>query len=41
MRHLFGLSGNAVTAGAIGSSATRTTAQAVSAYIAGFMPALP
>ncbi|MBK7474177.1 MAG: hypothetical protein IPI73_29465 [Betaproteobacteria bacterium] len=41
LRKMFGLSGGPLIAGAIGANAVRTTAQAVSAYMDGFLPALP
>jgi hypothetical protein len=41
LRKLFGLTGGALTAGAIGANATRVTAAAVSTYMDGFLPALP
>jgi len=40
LRKLFGMTGNALIAGAIGPSATRTNADAVNSYMTGFMPPL-
>jgi hypothetical protein len=41
LRKMFGITGSAAIAGAIGANATRTTAAAVSTYMDGFLPTLP